>query len=128
MSWLLYVDDDADDRDIFQEICKEVQPAVICVLAVDGKDAISKLENRDLPLCIYVDMNMPVMDGLDVLRILKQHHKISSVPIFILSTSKNAELEKEAKDTGAVDYLIKPADYEGFVKLLRTCLIQHTNL
>lgn len=128
MPWLLYVDDDKDDRDVFREICNEVQPGIKCVLAVDGREAIEKIEETEPPLCIYIDMNMPVMDGLEVLKSIKQHPNTSSVPVFILSTSKSTSLEREAKSTGATDYLIKPADYEGFIKLLRSCLIQHTNV
>jgi CheY-like chemotaxis protein len=125
MKWILYIDDDPDDRDMFMEVCNEVQPNVECVVAISGVEAFDTLQEREPPLCIYLDVNMPVMGGLEVLRILKSDPRYMDIHVFLLSTANSAEFIKEAKALGAADYLIKPMKYQDFQTLLKACFQEH---
>lgn len=126
MSWLLYIDDDKDDRDLFKEICEELQPGIECVLVEDGPSAFEVLKQNGPPACIYVDMNMPLMNGLEILQNLKKDPAMSPVPVIILSTSRTSSIEEKTKQAGATDYLLKPTDYKGFIDLLKVCFKHHT--
>jgi CheY-like chemotaxis protein len=126
MSWLLYIDDDPDDRALFIEVCEEVHPATRVFAAESANEAFVKLEETaEPPICIYIDVNMPIINGIEALRKIKTNPKFVSVPTFILSTSKTPALESEAKKEGAVDYIIKPSHYGGFLSLLRSCFLRH---
>jgi CheY-like chemotaxis protein len=122
---VLYVDDDEDDRDIFTEVMKSVQPEMQLVLAKDGADALAKLLEIEQPMCIYIDMNMPKMNGLQLLSILKSDPKLSGIPTFILTTALTPHQTKEIKTIGAQDYLIKPSSFEAFKQLLTQNLSKH---
>lgn len=123
---ILYVDDDKDDREVFDEVLKHVAPSLVCMLAKDAEHAFSLIrEARQLPLCIYADMNMPKQSGLEFLKTLKNDRNFSHIPVFIISTSSLPKYEAEAISLGAAGYLVKPNSYSGFTKLLKLCFAAH---
>jgi CheY-like chemotaxis protein len=122
---ILYVDDDPDDQYLFLEALKEIRPNIHCYLASDGEKALAVLREVATPLCIYLDLNMPRMNGMETLKAIKTDSKLSDVPVFILTTAKSTVIEKEARESGAVDYLVKPATHNEFVKLLDKCFTAH---
>jgi CheY-like chemotaxis protein len=74
---ILYADDDKDDRDLLSEALEQIDPSISCITAHDGKEALSILqENRTLPDYIFLDVNMPVMDGKKCLTELKKNSKL----------------------------------------------------
>lgn len=122
---ILFVDDDADDRDVFGTVLKEVHPDFEYIYAKDGMDALHVLANNPPPICIYIDVNMPKMNGVELLRALSLHHTYSKIPVFVLSAYFEAEDKEKFKRLGAVDYLKKPESYQAFVNLLRSCFDEH---
>jgi CheY-like chemotaxis protein len=122
---VLYVDDDEDDRDIFFEVMRVIRPDLRLVLAKDGQDALEKLQTSAYPLCMYIDMNMPKMNGVQLLRILKDDPNLSEIPAFILTTSLTPFQKSELITLGAKDYLIKPSSFEEFKNLLNSSLAKH---
>ncbi len=124
-AYILYVDDDRDDQHIFREAMQAVRPDLLCKIASDGYEALKLLETTDLPICIYLDINMPMMDGLEVLGRIKENALLSAIPVFILSTSRSPMSEKRAMDLGATDYLVKPNTYGAYVDLLGACFVAH---
>lgn len=121
---IVYVDDDEDDRDIFREVMRDVNPHLKLVLAKDGQDALTKLQNLN-PVCLFIDMNMPKMNGLQLLAILKGDPVFAEIPAFILTTALTPNQTHELKSLGAHDYLIKPSNFEEFKNLLRNSLAKH---
>ena len=121
---VMYVDDDEDDRDIFTEVIRAVRPDLKLVLAKDGTDALTKLETFRDPICMYIDMNMPKMNGLQLIALLKEQPQFRSIPAFILTTALTPGQSIELKNLGARDYLIKPSSFEDFKDLLRSSLQQ----
>ena len=122
---ILYVDDDEDDRDIFSEVLRSVHPEVDLILAKDGAEALSRLEAIKNPMCMYIDMNMPKMNGLQLLTILKSNPELSNIPAFILTTALTPHQTREINSVGAKDYLIKPSSFEEFKTLLSNSLRKH---
>jgi CheY-like chemotaxis protein len=124
---IIYVDDDEDDRDIFREVMRDVDPHLDLVLAKDGHDALAKLQEMN-PICLFIDMNMPKMNGLQLLAILKGDPVMAQIPAFILTTALTPNQTHELKSLGAQDYLIKPSNFEDFKNLLRGSLRKHFGL
>lgn len=122
---ILFVDDDADDRDVFGAVLKEVHPDFDYMYAKDGMDALNVLANNPPPICIYIDVNMPKMNGVELLRALSLHRSYSKIPVFVLSAYFESEDREKFKRLGAVDYLQKPDSYQAFVNLLRSCFDEH---
>lgn len=119
---VIYVDDDEDDRDIFTEVIRAVRPDLRLVLAKDGSDALTKLRDFSNPICMYIDMNMPKMNGMQLLALLKEQPQFKSIPAFILTTALTPGQTIELKNIGANGYLIKPSSFEEFKNLLQSSL------
>lgn len=121
---IIYVDDDEDDRDIFREVMRDVNPNLKLVLAKDGQDALAKLKEFN-PICLFIDMNMPRMNGLQLLALLKGDPDLQEIPAFILTTALTPNQTQELRTLGAHDYLIKPSSFEEFKNLLRGSFEKH---
>lgn len=83
----LLVDDDYEDAHIFREALEKVDPDVLCYYALNGQDALDKLESQEIaiPDLIFLDMKMPIMDGTKFLGLIRQHKKFAEIPVIIYS-------------------------------------------
>ncbi len=75
--------------------------------AVDGMDAIEKMSGQDIDL-VVTDLNMPNVDGFNLIRTIRENPKNADLPILILTSLNNERDIREAMDAGANSYLIKP--------------------
>ena len=75
------------------------------------------------PVCIFIDINMPKISGIDLLKRIRESDEFKSIPIYMLTTSR--EHEKQTRDLGATDYFQKPNTYHGFFDLMKACSIFH---
>lgn len=108
---LMIVDDDKDDRFFFQLAVKELGKSYECIMAENGQDAIEKLEKMEhLPDYIFLDLNMPLMNGKECLGELKKRAKLKDIPVIMYSTSGFSEDQDTTKKMGAAYYLPKPAN------------------
>ncbi len=89
--------------------------------ARDGEEAlkyIEKWENGEpIPIVILLDLNMPKISGLEVLKEIKTHPKYKTIPIVILTTSSESSDIKTAYQLGANSYIVKPVDFEKFIEV-----------
>jgi CheY-like chemotaxis protein len=117
----LLADDDADDKTLFCEALAEVDPQIICHTATDGKEALSILGDKHLvrPNIIFLDINMPVMDGWQCLGRLKQDNNYKDIPVIMYSTSSYQRDIDLALEGGAFCFLTKPSDYRELRAILR---------
>lgn len=120
---ILLVDDDKIERLKFHKVCKEVKSERIIFEAVNGEEAFTLLENKisafDL---IITDINMPRMDGLEFLSILRNNKKYKSIPVVVMSTSeRNIDLKK-AYQLGISGYFSKPLKYSEYKKKVTSLL------
>ncbi|NKB31906.1 MAG: response regulator [Pseudomonadales bacterium] len=112
---LLLVDDDVGDRGKVRSVLKE-QGFEIFDEADDGHNAIAQIKEKakpyDLVLC---DLNMPTISGLDVLKLVRQEEKFSSMPFIMLSKKGNKKQFEEAVQAGVNGYIVKPITAENLL-------------
>lgn len=112
---ILLVDDDADEADLFSEALSEIDRSIVCYYAKHGRQACEKLlkKGEQLPDLIFLDINMPVMDGWQCLAVLKENDLLKDIPVIMYSTSGHTRDREQAFMQGAVFFLTKPNDYLG---------------
>jgi CheY-like chemotaxis protein len=111
---IMVIDDDVDDVDLFREALSETDDTAQYITANNGIEAVEKLSrpNIILPDFIFLDLNMPRMDGRQCLVKLRQMPWLQSIPVIIFTTSKLADEGKEFKILGADLCITKPLLYE----------------
>lgn len=117
---ILYADDDIDDCELVVEALEHIDPCIECTMVSDGKQALNVLhEEAALPDYIFLDVNMPVMDGKNCLMEIKKDHRLKNIPVVIYSTSQNENEISELYAMGAQEYLKKPNSFSDLCFSLR---------
>ena len=116
---ILLVEDNPVDVDLTLRAFarrKLVNPVLV---ARDGEEALAWIPRWEagepLPAVILLDLNMPRVDGLTVLRELKAHPALHRIPVVILTTSKEDRDINSAYDLGANSYIVKPVNFDNFM-------------
>lgn len=119
---ILIVDDDAEDIELFGQAVNEVDPAITCVEAYNGLEALKILKrNSFLPDYIFLDINMPLMNGRKCLEEIKKDDIYKRIPVIIYSTTSDVRQIDECRDLGA-DFLTKPDSFDILTSALRRIL------
>jgi CheY-like chemotaxis protein len=123
---ILLVDDDDDDREIFVEAVRKIDPTIHCTCAANGEEALKILvDNLPLkPSLIFLDVNMPRLNGLQVLAEIKKNIALNDIKVIMYSTFFAAEDIKKIKKSGAEDFVQKPVKFENLVDALALILSQ----
>lgn len=121
---ILCADDDADDQVLFSEAIQMAIPAgnYQVEFAKNGIEVLTKLSGMPIPTIIFLDLNMPQMDGLSCLRDIRSDKKYDNMPIVILSTGHREEDISAAFKSGADNYAVKPMCIKDLATLIATCL------
>tara|TARA_B110000046_G_C13010557_1_gene406469 strand:+ start:356 stop:769 length:414 start_codon:yes stop_codon:yes gene_type:complete len=91
--------------------------------ANNGQEALSFLEDRtNMPDIILLDLNMPKINGIEFLKIIKKEEDLKHIPTIILTTSSNQKDLLECYRTGMSGYILKPLKYEDYVKKIEVVL------
>ena len=106
---VLLVDDSDDFREFMTEILSE---NYVVEQAVNGKEGWDKLQEGDLPDIILSDVMMPVMDGNDFCRLVKETPRTANIPFVMLTARLATEHKKEGFENGADEYITKPFDID----------------
>jgi CheY-like chemotaxis protein len=117
----LLADDDADDKTLFCEALAEINPGIVCHTAADGKEALDILSEKQTrkPDIIFLDINMPIMDGWQCLGKLKQDNQHRNIPVIMYSTSSYQRDIDLALENGAFCFFTKPSDYRELRSILK---------
>jgi CheY-like chemotaxis protein len=112
LSTVMYVDDDAEDRMLFADAVRAVSGEFRLELASDGMNALSLLKDpaSSLPALLIVDLNMPGMSGLELIRSLKTDTRLASLPTVVFTTSGSTTDRQECARYG-VDMHTKPLTF-----------------
>jgi CheY-like chemotaxis protein len=108
---ILVVDDDPEDHFIMQEYFTEAGLGDVVVFRENGEEALSylaELPTNGLPALIVLDLNMPVLNGLQTLTLLKGQPNLKHIHVVIYSTSNNDHERQQCLEQGARDYFVKP--------------------
>ncbi|MEO8771515.1 MAG: response regulator [Ferruginibacter sp.] len=120
---ILLVDDDEDDISLFSDALSQLSTPLTCTVARNGRDGIIKALMPPPYVLIFMDLNMPIMNGYECMKQIKENAHLNHIPIIVLSTSANVyELEK-SKLLGASAYFTKPNDFNSWVNILNDVLI-----
>jgi CheY-like chemotaxis protein len=116
----LLVDDDVDDAMLFREALAEIDKSIIFYNAFDGQEAFHKLNSKTFeePDLIFLDINMPVMNGWEFLFQLKRDTSYEHLPVIMFSTSPDKRNVDKALDMGALCFFTKPDEYTKLKEIL----------
>lgn len=120
----LLVDDDTDDAELFCEAVGKIRMAE-CNTVENGLELFKLLSIRtaNIPDVIFLDINMPMMDGWECLKELKKSSNYSRIPIIMYSTSSAKQDIDRAYSLGAQLFLTKPEDFSELSKILETVAV-----
>ena len=125
-NFILLAEDDEDDQELIHMAFSKVTSELEFKIANNGREALDILQEQPfLPCLIILDVNMPMMNGLQTLKALRSEPKFAKVPIVILTTSDREDIRRKSYTDGAADYFIKPVSFQDFVvtaqKMLTYC-------
>jgi CheY-like chemotaxis protein len=125
--YILLVDDNNLDVDLFERAIRKTASNIKLEMARDGDEAIIRLKQWEagapLPIVILLDLKMPKVSGLEVLRALKSHPRFKTIPIVVLTSVNETADIQQAYDLGANSYIMKSVDYDEFARVV--ALIHH---
>lgn len=118
---ILLVEDDEVDAMSVKRALKDLNVTNTLYHVESGENALEylKSEKNERPAIILLDINMPGMNGLELLRILKQDTELKHIPIIILTTSRIEGERYESFSIGAAGFMVKPVEYRQFVEVIR---------
>ena len=126
---ILLADDDNDDTFLFQEALEQIPILTRLDIAENGIELMETLKGYVVtPDLIFLDMNMPVKNGLECLQELRRSDIYKETPVVILSTSVAGYLLEDAYNAGANLYIQKPTSFSNLVTILKKCLLKKSNL
>lgn len=120
---ILIVDDDADDRLLMDYAVEQLTLNVTVLTLPDARDALTYLKTCQRPPSLLIsDLNMPYLNGLELLSLIKQSANHRMVPVVILTTSDAEEDREQCYRAGANAFLIKPDRVSEMTGLLHSCI------
>lgn len=127
---IMLIDDDEDDRNLFSEGLQKIDPSIKLDTAEGGIEAFLKLKDdmQRLPDFIFLDLNMPMMDGHEVLAELKNDELLKNIPVIIYTTSSDSNEKEETIKRGAVSWITKTHSMEDMRKTIAEMLAKYKDL
>ena len=121
---ILLINDDEDEQWIFTEALKEISNSIKCLYAVTAEEGV-KLSKQSLPDYIFLDINMPVLNGLECLAFIKKDESLKEIPVIIYSTGINDRIAYAAMGKGAFACIKKEYTIKDLVKTLKTLFAEN---
>lgn len=121
---ILLVEDNEGDMILTMEALEGLNHQHVISRVKDGEQAIHYLKKEGLfeqallPDLILLDINLPRLDGKEVLAFIKKSNNLKKIPVIILSTSNSERDIEECYDKGANCYVVKPSDLDGYVRVI----------
>ncbi|MER3524382.1 MAG: two-component system response regulator [Ignavibacteria bacterium] len=119
---ILLVEDDVVDAMTVKRALKDLNVTNTLIIKNNGEEALAYLRNEAdrLPCIIILDLNMPKMNGVELLRNLKHDEHLRRIPAVVLTTSKDEQDRFETFDLSVAGYMIKPVEYPQFIEVVRS--------
>lgn len=122
---VLMVDDDADDQLLFTSALQQIDATMVCEIASHGLEALEKLKTFDADV-IFLDLNMPLMNGIECLTALKKNKKLLHIPVIIFTTTNDQVAIDQTKKLGATAFFRKPIEFEKLREKLLDIFLNRT--
>ena len=118
----MLVEDDNVDVMTVKRAFKDLNIKNQLIITPNGEEALEYLNNNDntTPSIILLDLNMPKMNGLEFLRIIKTDENLKKIPVIVLTTSSQQEDIIESFNFGIAGYIVKSLDYTEFTEAIKT--------
>jgi CheY-like chemotaxis protein len=118
---MLVEDDSVDAMTVKRAIKKDLNVTNELVHVANGQEALDYLraEGKARPCIILLDLNMPKMNGIEFLKVMKSDEALKEIPVVVLTTSKQEQDKVESFKLGVAGYMLKAVDYKRFVETIR---------
>lgn len=124
---ILLVDDSANDVILIKNALAEAKMGNNIIVAEDGEEAIDFLNTRGKfagytggkPIFILLDIKMPMMDGIEVLKVIRQDPEYNQVPVIMLTSSRDTHDLQVCYDNGANSFVVKPVNMSSFMQVVK---------
>ncbi|MFC2158115.1 response regulator [Acidobacteriota bacterium] len=119
---ILLVEDDLVDQMTVKRALKEINVTNRLIITNNGEEALFYLRNEEFerPAIILLDINMPKMNGIDFLKIIRDDENFKRIPVIVLTTSREDRDRMDSFKLGVSGYIPKPVNYQKFVEVMRT--------
>ncbi|TFW23575.1 response regulator [Massilia arenosa] len=119
---ILLVEDDQVDVMTIRRALKEIHVLNPVVNMENGEAGLEYLADPDQqrPCIILLDLNMPIMNGIEFLQNVKADPRFRSIPVIVLTTSEEQQDKVNSFELGVAGYMAKPVDYKQFVEMMRS--------
>jgi CheY-like chemotaxis protein len=119
---ILFSDDDTDDALLFTQAADLITSPILLSFAEDGEQLMRYLAKEMLPDMIFLDLNMPVKNGIECLTEIRGDKKLDWLPVIVYTTSDNPKDIDTCFDLKANLYVVKPTSFEAIIKTLKKIL------
>jgi len=120
---ILLIDDDPDDHEIFLSALEMVSANVGFTGLKSAGEALQKLAAKNIiPDVIFLDLNMPLMNGQQFLQEIKKNEDLRAIPVIIYSTSSHSKIIQQTKELGADDFITKPDKLDDLRLILKSVI------
>lgn len=119
---ILIAEDDKDDALMLSEVLQDIMPSCNCIHVPDGIAALRYIKTNDQPDLVFLDLNMPLKNGINSLKDIYNLDLLPDTPIVIYSTSQNIKDINDAYEYGASFYIIKPAKFNELCKIIKRAI------
>ncbi len=120
---IFYTDDDQEDIDFFKEIIDIIDCKVKVVTYKNGQELLNALNNSPaIPYIVFLDINMPGMNGLETLKKLRESNSHKNIPVIMFSTSTDKKTIEQSKELGASFYVPKSGAFDTLKKSIEYAL------
>lgn len=127
---VLVVEDNIDHQELILEALEEANITENVVVKSDGEKAWDYLKetldpnnnntSNNLPRIILLDLNLPKLNGIELLKLIKGHETLKIIPVIMLTTSRNERDISEAYKNHANSYLSKPINFDDFSAMIKS--------
>ena len=119
---VLLAEDDSIDAMTVRRAFRDLKLSNTLIHRINGEEALEYLRSPDaeIPCVILLDLNMPRMNGIEFLKVIKQDDKLKKIPVIVLTTSNEECDVVESFRLCVAGYIVKPVDYKKFVEAIRT--------
>jgi len=124
---ILMVDDDHNDVTLMINALREAHFGNEIIVAEDGEEALDFLYRRgrfadyqgDHPIFILLDIKMPLLNGIEVLKLIRNDHSFEKIPVIMMTSSRDTHDLEECYKHGANSFVVKPVNIIDFIKVVK---------